>query len=147
MTIYDLDTVFTFGKYKGETLREVFERNPTYVDYCLVNVDEFLVEDSTLDELREINPDYVISDEAMGQLDEKWNLCEADAYSGEDDFFDNDDDDLYGPNDLYNPNTKARAVVVQNPDDDDDGDDDDDDDDAYGQPIDFNNFEDDDDWD
>ena len=43
MTFYDLDTVFTFGKYKGETLREVFERDPAYVDYCLVNVDEFLV--------------------------------------------------------------------------------------------------------
>ncbi len=94
MTFYDLDTVFTFGKYKGETLREVFERDPAYVDYCLVNVDEFLVEDFILDDLREINPDYVISDEALAQVDEKWNLYDADAYSDEDDAF--EEDDLYG---------------------------------------------------
>ena len=104
MTFYDLDTVFIFGKYKGETLREVFERDPAYVDYCLVNVDEFLVEDFILDDLREINPDYVMSDEALMQVDEKWNLYEADAYTEDGDVF--EDDDLYGGG------TKGRGAAA-----------------------------------
>lgn len=96
MTFYDLDTVFTFGKYKGETLRDVFERDPAYVDYCLVNVDEFLVEDFVLDDLKELNPDYPISDEALAQVDEKWNRYEADAYNNDEDFYIEDEADLYG---------------------------------------------------
>lgn len=96
MTFYDLDTVFTFGKYKGETLRDVFERDPAYVDYCLVNVDEFLVEDFILDDLKELNPDYPISDQALAQVDEKWNRYEADAYNNDEDFYIEDEADLYG---------------------------------------------------
>ena len=118
MTFYDLDTVFTFGKYKGETLRDVFERDPAYVDYCLVNVDEFLVEDFVLDDLREINPDYPISDEALAQVDEKWNRYEADAYNNDDDFYIEDDADLYGE-----PSGKGRSSASLGLDDgfDDDG--------------------------
>ena len=30
MQFYDIDSIFTFGKYEGETLAEVFEKDPKY---------------------------------------------------------------------------------------------------------------------
>lgn len=96
MTFYDLDTVFGFGKYKGDTVREVFERDPAYIEHCLVNVDEFLVEDFVLDDLKELNPEFAFSAEALAQVDEKWARYESDAYNEEDNFYLDDEADLYG---------------------------------------------------
>jgi hypothetical protein len=72
---YRMDTVFTFGKYKGKTLREVvkefnLEIGPpflgshlnkpniptssfinTYIDWCIKNLDSFYISKETLEEL------------------------------------------------------------------------------------------------
>ncbi|HNI45913.1 MAG: hypothetical protein JNM36_18430 [Chitinophagales bacterium] len=96
MNFYDLDTVFSFGKYKGDTLREVFERDPEYVDHCLASIDDFMVEDFVLEDLKEMNPLFTFSDDALNQIDEKWSRYEEDAYKEDEDFFvDGDDLDPY----------------------------------------------------
>ncbi len=40
MKFYDIDSVFTFGKYEGMTIAEVYEKDPKYLKYCEENIDE-----------------------------------------------------------------------------------------------------------
>ena len=35
------DDVFWFGKYKGKTIEEVFEKDALYLAWCLDNIDSF----------------------------------------------------------------------------------------------------------
>jgi hypothetical protein len=52
MKFYDVDSEFTFGKYEGKTLKEVFEKDPKYIDFCFNNIDEFYVSPTVLKELK-----------------------------------------------------------------------------------------------
>ena len=47
MKFYDIDSVFTFGKYEGMTIAEVYQKDPKYLKYCEENIDEFYVTKST----------------------------------------------------------------------------------------------------
>ncbi|MDH6304283.1 hypothetical protein M2459_001011 [Parabacteroides sp. PF5-5] len=46
--IYHLDTPFTFGKYKGQTLAEVFHKDPIYVEWCALNINSFCLSDDAM---------------------------------------------------------------------------------------------------
>jgi hypothetical protein len=35
MKFYDLDTEFTFGKYRGSTIRQILVLQPSYIDWCV----------------------------------------------------------------------------------------------------------------
>lgn len=52
MKFYDVDARFTFGKYEGLSLAEVFAKDPKYIDYCTNNIDEFYVSKAVLKELK-----------------------------------------------------------------------------------------------
>ena len=52
MKFYDVDARFTFGKYEGLSLAEVFAKDPKYIDYCSNNIDEFYVSKAVLKELK-----------------------------------------------------------------------------------------------
>jgi uncharacterized protein (DUF3820 family) len=41
MMIRDIFYTFSFGKYKGKTLGDIFEENPSYLIWCDDNVDSF----------------------------------------------------------------------------------------------------------
>ena len=55
MKFYDIDAVFTFGKYEGMTIAEVYQKDPKYLKYCEENIDEFYVSPSTMRELKSMN--------------------------------------------------------------------------------------------
>ena len=55
MKFYDIDSVFTFGKYEGMTIAEVYEKDPKYLKYCEENIDEFYVSPSVMRELKSMN--------------------------------------------------------------------------------------------
>ena len=57
MKFYDIDSIFTFGKYEGETLAEVFEKDPKYIKYCQENIDDFYIAPDVLKELRSSSRD------------------------------------------------------------------------------------------
>jgi hypothetical protein len=63
MKFYDVDSEFTFGKYEGKTIREVFEKDPKYIDFCFNNIDEFYVSPAVLRELRDMDPKYALPSE------------------------------------------------------------------------------------
>ncbi|MCQ2313772.1 MAG: hypothetical protein MJZ56_01175 [Bacteroidales bacterium] len=54
MKFYDVDDIFTFGKYENDTLAEVYEKDPKYIKYCQDNIDDFYISPSVLKELKNI---------------------------------------------------------------------------------------------
>ncbi len=107
MKFYDIDTEFTFGKYEGKTIKEVFEKDPKYIDFCLNNIDEFYVSPSVLKELKSISNKVNLSldddqdDDILDsfyedaeEVDEFEEEIDADNFDWEDEDLGFDDDDL-----------------------------------------------------
>lgn len=67
MKFYDLDDVFSFGKYEGKTIAEVYEKDPKYIKYCEDNIDEFYVSPSLKRELKSLG--RAVSDSALLDID------------------------------------------------------------------------------
>jgi hypothetical protein len=82
MKAYDLNTSFTFGKYEGKTLEDVFKTDPTYVEKCMITVDDFAVDEKSIQKLFEKYPDTELSDQAVDA-----NLDKLDAMDSSDDEF------------------------------------------------------------
>ena len=94
MKFYDIDSEFTFGKYEGKTIKEVFEKDPKYIDFCFNNIDEFYVSPDVLKELRSLDPrseGAKTSDEFDDDMLESY-LDEAEMLEDIDDSFLEDDD-------------------------------------------------------
>ena len=105
MKFYDLDDVFTFGKYEGQTIAEVYEKDPKYIKYCEENIDEFYVSPALKRDLKSLG--RAISDSALLDMDfdkmsdddiEKFmnSMDEGDEFSEDklDDDFDWDNADI-----------------------------------------------------
>lgn len=63
-TIYLFEHIndkFTFGKYCGYTLSDVLDKNEEYVDWCMMNIDCFVLSNEAMDEIKKIYPDFIIS--------------------------------------------------------------------------------------
>lgn len=67
MKFYDIDSLFTFGKYEGMSLAEVFMKDPAYLNYCKENIDEFYISPSAERELKELSRD--LKDQALMNVD------------------------------------------------------------------------------
>jgi broad specificity phosphatase PhoE len=52
MKFYTLDTEFSFGKYEGKTVKEIIEIQPTYLDWCAINLDHFYISDEIIEEIQ-----------------------------------------------------------------------------------------------
>ena len=92
MKFYDLDDIFTFGKYEGLTIAEVYQKDPKYIKYCEENVDEFYVPPSLKRDLKSLG--RAVSDSALLDMDfDKMSDDEIDAFMhnmDEDDEFSED---------------------------------------------------------
>ena len=89
MKFYDIDSVFTFGKYEGMTIAEVYEKDPKYIKYCEENIDEFYVSPSVKRELKSLG--RAASDSALLNMNfDKMSDDEIEAFmhhADEDDEF------------------------------------------------------------
>ncbi|AIZ63733.1 hypothetical protein PK28_08560 [Hymenobacter sp. DG25B] len=47
LTLYQNDSVFDFGKYKHKTLLEVHDIDKKYIQWCIINIDYFIIEPSS----------------------------------------------------------------------------------------------------
>ena len=72
--IYDLETTLNFGKFEGKKLSEVIRIQPTYINWCILNLDHFLVDDEDLEEFKKINSKFFFSDKALKKLEKKWDV-------------------------------------------------------------------------
>lgn len=46
MELYSFETVLTFGQHKGETISHILKNNPTYIEWCYGNHDDFYITDA-----------------------------------------------------------------------------------------------------
>ena len=91
MRFYTLDTEFTFGKYEGKTVKEILEIQPTYLDWCAINLDHFYISEEILAEIKVIKPDFTITEEGKQKLADKYSTWENEQQ--QDDYEDYDDYD------------------------------------------------------
>jgi hypothetical protein len=89
MNFYDLDTEFEFGKYEGQTLEEVFQKDPKFVEQCLLKMDDFNISDDVMEELKAIDDEFAFSEESLKKREEKFALFEEES-DDEDEFYDKD---------------------------------------------------------
>lgn len=76
MKFYNLDTPLNFGKYRGRILKDVATENAMYIEWCIINVDFFLINESTANEIKKIYPRFLVSEksnEVLNQKIEDWN--------------------------------------------------------------------------
>jgi hypothetical protein len=73
MKFYDIDTVFNFGKYAGKSVREVLEIQPSYIDWCIINLDHFYIMPEDIDYIKSIKPDFTLSADGLSALADKYN--------------------------------------------------------------------------
>ena len=62
--IYGAETTLTFGKHCGLSILRIAKKQPSYLDWCLLNVDGFCVSDEALEKIREQIPSFGFSEEA-----------------------------------------------------------------------------------
>ncbi len=62
MNFYNLNSKLNFGKHKGKDLFTVIKTDEEYVNWCLINIDTFLISDQTLSELISLIPELKFSD-------------------------------------------------------------------------------------
>jgi len=89
MKFYNLDTKFTFGKFKGKTLKDILDLQPSYLDWCVINLDHFYISDEVLEEIKAIKPDFTLTEESKQKLADKYSTWENEQQ--QDDYDDYDD--------------------------------------------------------
>lgn len=77
MKFYNLDTEFTFGKFQGNTVRQVIDIQSSYLDWCALNLDHFYISDEVIEKIKSIKPDFKLSDEGIKKLNEKYEVWES----------------------------------------------------------------------
>lgn len=118
MKFYDIDSIFTFGKYEGETLAEVFEKDPKYIKYCEDNIDDFYISPDVLKELRSssrdnklltANLDEMTDEELRDFMNDMNDIDEFDESKLEEDFdweegenmFADEEEDIFDEDEFY----------------------------------------------
>lgn len=81
MKFYELNTLFTFGKFENSTLRDVVEIQPSYIDWCVINLKHFYIDEDVIDSLKVINSSFLLSNESMNILSEKYEDWHNSKYS------------------------------------------------------------------
>ena len=88
MKFYDLNTEFSFGKYKGNTIRQILDFQPSYLDWCAINLEHFYISEDVIGEIKNIKPDFALTAEGKQKMEEKYAKWDIEQESEED--YDND---------------------------------------------------------
>lgn len=68
---YIAGNVLKFGRFEGKTLSEIVTQQPDYIEWCIIHLDHFYISEETIDNLKEINPEFIVNDQMMEILEEK----------------------------------------------------------------------------
>lgn len=74
MNINHIKSKIHFGKYKGRTFEEIVIKDPIYISWCLINLDNFLLSLDFIKDAVMTNRDFFISDSAINNLHLKMNM-------------------------------------------------------------------------
>ena len=76
MKLYSLNTKLDFGDFKGQTLKDVFMKDPDYIETCILENPVFCFTDNILEKLEDMHDEFAFSDEAVEKLAEKYEIYE-----------------------------------------------------------------------
>lgn len=96
MKFYTLDTEFTFGKFQGNTLRQVIDIQPSYLDWCSLNLDHFYMSNEVIEDIKGVIPDFKLSDEGFAKLNDKYEVWENEQENDYDDYDDYHERESFG---------------------------------------------------
>ncbi len=84
---HSVTQILNFGKFEGKTIKEIIELQPSYIDWCTINLNHFFITNNLIKEIREIIPNFALSAKAIEINDEKWedrsNSYKNNSYQGE----------------------------------------------------------------
>ena len=96
-----IDDIFQFGKHKGLPLSAVILTDPDYIYWCLDNIRDFRLTVSAIGQIREVFPQFVISNSFIGHIvrnntdndryNDRYKKMEYDDYDDDYDWYDNYD--------------------------------------------------------
>jgi len=93
---------FCFGMYRNLTLEDVLKLNPSYVYWCIWNIQQFYISDEALLEISKLFPNFIMSSEFM---ERNKQILEQDYYEDDDyieeDYTDYDSDIPWGETPTY----------------------------------------------
>lgn len=98
MNYYSLSTEFEFGKYIQKTLEEVLSFDKPYVEWCLINLENFCFDVFLVSDLFSDNVNFFLSQEALTALRKKLvpqNNSTTNVLFEDEDDWDLDDFDNY----------------------------------------------------
>ncbi len=65
MKYYSLESVFSFGKYNGLSLEKILQIQPSYVNWCLGNLDHFYITMEDQIAIKILFSEFVLNEEKM----------------------------------------------------------------------------------
>jgi hypothetical protein len=68
---YYIESELTFGKYNGKSIEQIIEIQPSYIEWCILNLEHFFVSEDSIEEIKEIYPAFTLSEKAESILNEK----------------------------------------------------------------------------
>ncbi len=80
MKKYNLDSKLTFGKFAGLTIRELITLQPDYIEWCALNLDHFYINQQTILKAKSVSSDFVISEDAIECMEEKYSSYQENLY-------------------------------------------------------------------
>ena len=71
MELFELESLFDFGKYKNRKLIDVAIENAMYIEWCIINVKGFKISNESVIEIKKIYPKFLVDEEAIMILKKK----------------------------------------------------------------------------
>lgn len=71
MKVYQKHSTLTFGQHKGKSIEEVFKFNPHYLEWCITDIPDFLIQLSEFKKLEVLNPNYLLPDKIIAIIEDK----------------------------------------------------------------------------
>lgn len=70
---YTAESILKFGLFKGKMLSEIVTLKPDYIIWCAIHLDHFYISQDTMDNLTEINSEFIVDDQMLEILEDKSN--------------------------------------------------------------------------
>lgn len=95
MKLYNLSSKLDFGEYSGQVLKEVFQKDPDYIEDCIMDEPLFCFNPDHIEILEDLNQEFTFLEESIEKLESKFEI-----YENEENSF--DDMENYSAEDLKN---------------------------------------------
>lgn len=84
LKLYNLSSKLDFGEYSGQSLKEVFKKDPDYIEDCIMDEASFCFNPDNIEILEDLHPEFTFLEESIEKLESKFEAYENEENSFED---------------------------------------------------------------